>query len=420
MARWNGTRAGRIAIVSRPTVTYIWVSPLILTNSYVMPAHVLKTLATRHFSQSAQIQTILQTRAPSIVTKAEEILALIQRARAEYQDTARQAEVTATPSTEGSTAAVSARQPATSTATTSTPLDTEDVWHDLSVPPAAKQGAKSGLFGSTIRSSATRTAQPAGPSTSKGKTSGLFGKTIKTTGRAGSSNGASFNQVRDGIFADLAPITMSASSSTDLPSAPPADIDATAAPAAPPATAKPKPFAQTPIEVDDSPADGSAPSSAIAVDDGPSPPKRSKRDEIVQVKKRSKKPRKIINDTESAQASSNGEPSVAANGQSSSAKDTKKAAAKKRHAATDIPEFDYSKAPNLLDNPRSGIKDAGKKKRKEKKERKGQSLPSHTTVCVAVTRRRPLTYVTEVLGADFGPAPKEKSNMRSGNKSGTF
>jgi len=44
---------------------------------------------------------------------------------------------------------------------------------------------------------------------------------------------------------------------------------------------------------------------------------------------------------------------------------------KKRSA--EIPEFDYSTAPNLLDNPRSGIKDQGKKKKKEKKQPKGMT-----------------------------------------------
>jgi len=44
---------------------------------------------------------------------------------------------------------------------------------------------------------------------------------------------------------------------------------------------------------------------------------------------------------------------------------------KKRTAQ--VPDFDYSTAPNLLDNPRSGVKDQGRKKKKERKQPKGTS-----------------------------------------------
>jgi hypothetical protein len=47
---------------------------------------------------------------------------------------------------------------------------------------------------------------------------------------------------------------------------------------------------------------------------------------------------------------------------------------KSRKRTAEVPEFDYSQAPNLLDNPKSGIRDQDKKKKKkEKKERKGMS-----------------------------------------------
>jgi hypothetical protein len=88
-----------------------------------------------------------------------------------------------------------------------------------------------------------------------------------------------------------------------------------------------------------------------------------KRDEIVQVKKRSRKPKDATSSSSIATPSSD---AVAA-----SIEIKKEKSSKKRAAGADIPDFDYTKAPNLLDNPKSGIKDAGKKKRKEKKERKG-------------------------------------------------
>ena len=49
----------------------------------------------------------------------------------------------------------------------------------------------------------------------------------------------------------------------------------------------------------------------------------------------------------------------------------KESKTKKRTA--EIPTFDYSTAPNLLDNPRSGVKDQGRKKKKERKQPKGTS-----------------------------------------------
>ena len=47
----------------------------------------------------------------------------------------------------------------------------------------------------------------------------------------------------------------------------------------------------------------------------------------------------------------------------------KESKTKKRTAQ--VPDFDYSTAPNLLDNPRSGVKDQGRKKKKERKQPKG-------------------------------------------------
>ena len=88
----------------------------------------------------------------------------------------------------------------------------------------------------------------------------------------------------------------------------------------------------------------------------------------------------------------------------------KESRTKKRTA--EIPTFDYSTAPNLLDNPRSGVKDQGRKKKKERKQPKGESSSFYG--------KESKELMIDFSGADFGPAPKEKSNMRAGNKSGQF
>jgi hypothetical protein len=55
------------------------------------------------------------------------------------------------------------------------------------------------------------------------------------------------------------------------------------------------------------------------------------------------------------------------------------------------------------------VKDQGRKKKKERKQPKGEF---HSC--------REKELMIDFSGADFGPAPKEKSNMRAGNKSGQF
>jgi len=101
----------------------------------------------------------------------------------------------------------------------------------------------------------------------------------------------------------------------------------------------------------------------------PSPPKRPKTEEVVQVKKSSKsKPSKSVRNGLSDIPPRSSSPGLGMAGHKGKGKDSK---TKKRSA--EIPEFDYSTAPNLLDNPRSGIKDQGKKKKKEKKQPKGMT-----------------------------------------------
>jgi hypothetical protein len=134
----------------------------------------------------------------------------------------------------------------------------------------------------------------------------------------------------------------------------------------------------------------------------PSPPKRLKTEEVVQVKKSSKS-----KSTSKASKSKQDVPRSSSPGRGTQGHKDKESKTKKRTA--EIPSFDYSTAPNLLDNPRSGVKDQGRKKKKERKQPKGEFFSC-----------REKELMLDFSGADFGPAPKEKSNMRAGNKSGQF
>jgi hypothetical protein len=283
----------------------------------------------------------------------------------------------------------------------------DDVWDDLisnsdpiattSVP--TKPPAKSSLFGSTIASSKKQFGLKA--TTPKGKNSALFGKTISS--KASKAPSSTYEDVTSRIFRDL------------IPAAKPQAVESKLGEAS-----KPKPLAISSSSKESIPVppvrgfdtvDEDPEASADLPE--PSPPKRPKMDEVVQVKKKSSKPKavsKIKPETAAVQSSQSETPTA----ETTSAKSKSKESSKSKKRSAEVPEFDYSKAPNLLDNPKSGIKDQGKKKKKERKERKGMS---HIDVGVGHEND---ADVVEFTGADFGPAPKEKSNMRAGNKSGTF
>jgi hypothetical protein len=97
----------------------------------------------------------------------------------------------------------------------------------------------------------------------------------------------------------------------------------------------------------------------------PSPPKRPKTEEVVQVKKSSKS-----RSTSKSSKSKQDVPRSSSPGRGTQVHKDKERKTKKRTA--EIPTFDYSTAPNLLDNPRSGVKDQGRKKKKERKQPKGE------------------------------------------------
>lgn len=377
-----------------------------------MPGQVLKLIANRNYSSADDLARCnLVHRAPVIKHRAKELFEVIRKAREDFQTakTTRSAtlEQPGAPQTV-STASNGLESSVPPVATNSTPVPSmEDVWGDVAAKPTAKS---SSLFGSTIASGSGANSKSSRPSV-KGKSSGLFGKTISTS-TSKKSKAESFDSVKQSIFDDLLPPVVSRPV-TNIQEQEPAAVP----------QAKPDSSSSTwvvngsksqPIEIDHSSSSRSTLPTSMPEVHEPSPPKRMKRDEIVQVKKRSKKSKDTTTSSSIVATSSSDNVNLG-----TSMEIKKEKPSKKRAAGAEIPEFDYTKAPNLLDNPKSGIKDAGKKKRKEKKERKGK--PLFTLIwLVWFGKDCELTFPSELTGADFGPAPKEKSNMRSGNKSGTF
>jgi hypothetical protein len=364
-----------------------------------LPPQLLKVLATRNFNNAQQIETVLQGQASIAASRAKDIFETINKAREAFKS----AQMTPAQPT---TAASGIHTIFESLEGSSNPVTTtivDDVWADFtSTAPSAdiaaaaantsKPTPKSSLFGSTFSKKVSSPAPIPSTSRPKGKSSGLFGKTISKP----KEPSPSYEDVSSRIFRDLVPAKRS------VVEEPPVETAASATEASSLATSI---STQVPIPQQAGSAfDQTAPIVESSSDlPEPSPPKRPKTEEVVQVKKSSK------SKAGAAKSGSTSSSGWGMQGHKEGKDKARESKTKKRTA--EVPEFDYSTAPNLLDNPRSGIKDQGKKKKKEKKERKGMS--SH----FLSLRKR---LMVDFSGADFGPAPKEKSNMRAGNKSGQF
>jgi hypothetical protein len=372
-----------------------------------MPNDLIKSLAIRFFSTATQLQTALSVRAPIAAARATEILKIISTARQAYRQAAQAAADTgsidaSTPRPASDKVAIHTIFPI-STAPKAKIVD--DVWDNFAststtASPAKKPAASSSLFGSTIKSNNGKpTPTSSKVAVSKGKNSALFGKTIKSSARKATS--PSFEDVTRQINLELAPVPRPVAIPEIKPAGASVPIGTTAKETVPVSNG----FSSI------------APATTTTeqekeVDDKPSPPKRPKTDQVVQVKKKNSKSKSTSKSAPQASTSESTTDATATASSSSMPAESKKS--KKRTA--EVPEFDYTKAPNLLDNPRSGVKDQGKKKKtKEKKERKGTYL--FYLITWAWSNH---ADIAELKGADFGPAPKEKSNMRAGNKSGTF
>jgi hypothetical protein len=374
-----------------------------------MPNDLIKSLAIRFFSTATQLQTALSVRAPIAAARATEILKIISTARQAYRQAAQAAADTgsidaSTPRPASDKVAIHTIFPI-STAPKAKIVD--DVWDNFAststtASPAKKPAASSSLFGSTIKSNNGKpTPTSSKVAVSKGKNSALFGKTIKSSARKATS--PSFEDVTRQINLELAPVPRPVAIPEIKPAGASVPIGTTAKETVPVSNG----FSSI------------APATTTTeqekeVDDKPSPPKRPKTDQVVQVKKKNSKSKSASKPAPQASTSEVTTDATAKATASSPSKPTESKKSKKRTA--EVPEFDYTKAPNLLDNPRSGVKDQGKKKKtKEKKERKGMYQ-----FCFITWAWGNHADIAELKGADFGPAPKEKSNMRAGNKSGTF
>jgi hypothetical protein len=356
-----------------------------------MPPDQLKLVATRHFNNASQIEVALQVRAPVAASRAKEILETITKARKDYKK--KSASFTAVTPTSSA--------PATSSSsgviTPVTVTNVDDVWADLtstapSTEPIPKPAPKSSLFGSTFSKKtpapAPRVARP------KGKNSGLFGSTISSKKQKETS--PTYEDITSRILGDLIPAKRPVIETVETTMPQPLAISVSSQSTIPP------PLAEQP-QSSGAAFDQTAPAVEPESDlPEPSPPKRPKTEEVVQVKKSSKSKHTLKPKQDRRRSSS---PSWGMKGHKDKESKTMKRTA-------EIPTFDYSTAPNLLDNPRSGVKDQGRKKKKERKQPKGES-----SSCYGKESKE---LMLDFSGADFGPAPKEKSNMRAGNKSGQF
>lgn len=308
----------------------------------------LKMMATRNFSNASQIAAALQVRSPESASRSKELFEVINKARETFKSFKFTASIPTAPAS--TTSEVIA--PVTIT-------NVDDVWADFtSTAPTTetttttKPAPKSSLFGSTI-SKKTSTSSPAPSVKPKGKNSALFGKTITTKKNTEASS--SYGDVLGRIFMDLEPTKRPVVDNAEAITPAPVDISTSSKVSIP----------QTSITAFDQTAPIVESKSDLPK---PSPPKRPKTEDVVQVKKKTSKSKEkkpeVKRGTGSIAGSS--EPGWGMSGYKGKESKTKKRSA-------EVPEFDYSTAPNVLDNPRSGVKDQGKKKKKERKQPKGMS-----------------------------------------------
>ncbi|TYJ57578.1 hypothetical protein B9479_001660 [Cryptococcus floricola] len=302
--------------------------------------------------------------------------------------------------------------------------------------PVVKTQAKSGLFGSTIKSTPTFTPSPNSSLNKHKPTSGLFGKTLPRASAAqaqpasGSSTSAreqkelspGFLKVMDSMRVEMAPKQIlkrgeeEAGSGTlrpeSVPFVPAGQRKAAPASGAVSSSAKPAP-APAPQKATPSTAGPASKLSAPAPGDG-----------VVQVKKSKKQPQKKreasvgfdsdgskktkLNNGDGASTSTTATPDVSPPGTPTVASKSEKAKGKKKEKVKveDIPDFDYSTQPNLLDQPQSASSGADAKKKKKKKNVKQAPKPGAFTGVEVPT---------------FGARPaRDMSQPKGGNKAGTF
>lgn len=290
-------------------------------------------------------------------------------------------------------------------------------------------GVSSKLFGSTLRSTKSSTA-----SSVKGKSS-LFGdilpKTVKRKALANATEKPSFADVRKDIISDISPPAQVIVTSND-------SEDAKKKPNELPAV-ETVPFVPSALRTTNTAPSNTSSSSItkeiVETEDPELKPATSfdGNPETVLVKK-SRKAKKREREALAVEASAplsaenadndhivgnSAAETTAVDPSTSSEPSSKKQKKEKKKAkakieAKDIPVFDYSAEPNLLDNPN----EATASRKKEKKNRKDKPKPGeYYGYCFAMFW---LMAPVAITGTTFCKATQDKSQPKAGNMSKTF
>ncbi|KAK6905601.1 hypothetical protein I203_106431 [Kwoniella mangroviensis CBS 8507] len=404
---------------------------------FIMPQDILKNLALLRGTAPILIkQAINPDRAPIAAARLEEIGQIIKQAKAEWQ--ANQLEESQKAAGLEEAARIKKQgiiQKQQQKMLESQPKPIPDVWDAITVPgPSAttssstKSSKNSGLFGSTIKSSSSSSTST--PSSSKvvnssKLTSSLFGSTIvqqgkgrkpRNTNRKNKELSPGFENVQNSIHGEL----QSTKQAVELlvpeqvPYVPPTERGANMNEKVN-GNSSTTTISKTEDKED------------IATGAQPVPiPVHSKKEEggIVQVKK-SRKPKrergassslpstsgvgstngtenviggkkvKLDTTTDTSTPNGNGEQVI---------KSKKEKKTKKVIKPDEIPDFDYSSMPNILDQPDSAMGKEGKEKKKKRKDKKGGN-----------------GGIGAIEAPTFGArAARDMSQPKGGNKSGTF
>ncbi|WWD18046.1 hypothetical protein CI109_102493 [Kwoniella shandongensis] len=386
---------------------------------YLMPNDMLKTLALLQGTAPILVRQAVRggDRAPLAESRLDDIIAVIKSARAEFARNIQAKEVTEKEGKDKVNGVIKPVPAKAAAVVASEPTPVPDVWDAITVQP--KVAPKSGLFGSTIKSSTA--ASPSGSANGK-SSSALFGKTLEKTGkgRKPRQNGRAkemspgFQSVQSSIHGELEP-KFAVLSHDDV------DVGTSIKPLEPETV----PF--VPAEARKTTTIAQANLSSLSEPEQPTTSAAATKkvekveDGVVQVKKSKKqKKRDRVGSSSIANDGSGKKPKLINEGERSADQDVisvdidaagtksvkkEKKAKKEKVNVQDIPEFDYANEPNLLDQPEgSGTKASGKKGKKGKK-----------------GKDKPQTGIGAVEIPTFGPRPaKDASQPKTGNKSGTF
>lgn len=90
---------------------------------------------------------------------------------------------------------------------------------------------------------------------------------------------------------------------------------------------------------------------------------------------------------------------------------------KRKTAAEDIPDFDYSSVPNLLDDPKAATAEPSKKSKKNKTDKKVKKDKPPGELASPMSM---IELMIAISGTTFGRIPQDMSQPKGGNRSKTF